>query len=299
MTDICPLCGSPGKEEISSKGNAWLVCGKCGTWILHSSPSEEMYPADYYGGESAKFGGPAGALRSRFHAGRANRLRGICGQNGLSLYDIGCGDGAFLQAARERGFVVRGCEPEQVPRKQAAERLGENIDCEMFADAGSKGWDVITAWQVIEHVSDPRGFVRSIKANLKPGGILALSTVNIDSLQAEIFRANWLHLDPPRHLWCGSLEGLERLLSEEGFVVESRRWNWPEFGPVGFVDSAMNAVGFARDALVHKLKVGFNGFFDPVFWAASVLTPPAIVLAAAEAALGKPSTFEVYLRNTK
>ena len=298
MTDSCPLCGSKAGRTIESKGNAWYICGNCRTWILESSSVTEIYPAEYYGGESAKFGGPAGSLRKRFHFGRAKHLTRFSEARAARLYDIGCGDGAFLEAARQLGFtVISGCEPEQVPRQQAASRLGCSIDAEMFAADAKAQWDVVSAWQVIEHVSDPRGFVRNIKRGLKPGGILALSTVNADSVQARVFGADWLHLDPPRHLWCGSLDSLEGLLREEGFVVEARRWNWLEFGPVGFVDSALNRLGFPRDALVHKLKVGFGGAFDPVFWTAAVLTPPAIVLAAAEAALGRPSTFELYLRN--
>ena len=297
MTGSCPACGSVDESTIEAKGNAWRICGNCQTWTLKSAVSAEVYPSDYYGTESAKFGGPAGALRTHFHSGRSKRLRRMCSESGAKLYDIGCGDGTFLESARQCGFAIRGCEPEQFPRQQAAKRLGCSIDEEIFEAETSNQWDVVSAWQVIEHVPDPRGFVRAIKKGLKPGGVLAVSTVNIDSVQARLFGANWQHLDPPRHLWCGSLGSVERLLSEEGFVVESRRWNWPEFGPVGFVDSAMNAMGFERDTLVHKLKVGFGGAFDPVFWTAAVLTPPAIMLAAAEAMWGKPATFELYLRN--
>ncbi len=218
----------------------------------------------------------------------------MCKSDEAKVYDVGCGDGAFLESALKQGFYARGCEPEQVPRRQAEMRLGCAIDAEMFASGTTHQWDVVTAWQVIEHVPDPRGFVRLVRSRLVPGGLFGVSTVNIDSLQAKIFGANWLHLDPPRHLWCGSLKAVEHLLREEGFTILSRRWNWPEFGPVGFVDSMLNRLGFERDVLVRKLKTGFAGPLDPVFWAASALTPPAAVLAAFEAFLGKPSTFELY-----
>lgn len=249
---------------------------------------------EYYGGETSKFGGAAGTLRVRFHADRVKRLMRIVERSGAALYDIGCGDGAFLDSARRCGFLVRGCEPERVPRQQAAARLGCSIDAEMFSADTSEQWDVVTAWQVIEHVPDPRAFVRAIKKGLKQGGIFAVSTVNIDSWQARVFGSDWLHLDPPRHVWCGGLHGLERLLREEGFLIKARRWNWTEFGPVGFVDSTLNSLGFERDILVHKLKTSFDGPFDGVFWAAAMLTPGAVLLAACEAAVGRPSTFELY-----
>ena len=300
MLNSCVVCGAKAGRHVASRGAQWCICDKCGSWTLCSPSDEKAYPAEYYGSPSAKFRGAAGGARSFFQSARAKKVCQLKAGADAAIYDIGCGDGAFLDVIRRRScFAICGFEPEAVPRTQASSRLGCHVDEELFAGAYADFWDVVTAWQVIEHVADPRALVRAVKKKLKPDGLFALSTVNVDSLQARLFGPEWLHLDPPRHLWCSSLKALENLLSEEGFVVESRCWRWLEFGPVGIVDSILNVAGFPRNELVRKLKVGFDGLIDPVFWGAAVFTPPAIAFAAVEAMVGRSATFELYLRKTQ
>lgn len=300
MLNSCVVCGSKSGRHVASRGAQWCICDKCGSWTLSASSDESVYPAEYYGSPSAKFRGAAGGARTFFHSARAKKVGRLKADAQSALYDIGCGDGAFLDEIRRRsGMAIGGFEPEAVPRAQASARLGCHVDEQLFAGDDVDFWDVVTAWQVIEHVADPRALVRAVKKRLKPDGLFALSTVNVDSLQARLFGPEWLHLDPPRHLWCGSLNALENLLSEEGFVVESRCWRWLEFGPVGVVDSALNIAGFPRNELVRKLKAGFSGALDPVLWGAALLTPPAIAFAAVEAMAGRPATFELYLRKAQ
>ena len=267
--------------------------------MLDAVPEDlcRAYPDEYFGGDAAKFTGLAGWARTHFHRGRAVRIQRML-SGSRSLYDIGCGDGLFLAEAKALGFAVAGCEPEEKPRLQAEQRAGAPVSKEMFAPSAGSAYDAITCWQVIEHVSDPSDLIRQVRAHLRPNGIFALSTVNVDSWQSKLFRSCWLHLDPPRHPWCGSMQRLEKLLENEGFVVERRRSNWTEFGPVGWVCSFMNALGLPRDILLHSLKCGFRGPLDPVFLLGAALTPIGVILAALETLAGRPATFELYCRRS-
>jgi len=93
-----------------------------------------------------------------------------------TLLDIGCGHGHFLNDARERGFSVLGIEPADVPARYAQEVFqlpvmqGEVSHIELEPES----LDVITMWDVIEHVSDPKSVLRHCSRWLKPGGIMAL-----------------------------------------------------------------------------------------------------------------------------
>ena len=294
----CPLCGVPADGgRLSYRPFQWSACSRCQTLVLASGVEDpaSAYSEDYYGGNDAKFSGVAGWIRNHFHRARSLLMAGMLPVRG-SVYDIGCGDGLFLWQAQQRGLAIFGSEPETKPRNQSSLRLRVEVDSATFANEQLDQFDGITCWQVIEHVNDPADLVRRVRAHLKPNGIFAVSTVNVDSWQSKLFRACWLHLDPPRHPWCGYMRRLEKLLENEGFVVERRRSNWTEFGPVGWVCSFMNSLGLPRDILLHKLKCGFRGPLDPVVLLAAALTPVGVVLAALEALAGRPATFELYCR---
>ncbi len=292
----CPICERESEGIIRNSG--WFshfVCGECGTEVLSESRGEPAYPDDYFGSDEEKFRGTAGGIRRHWHEKRSVHLRGVVGPDARSLYDIGCGDGLFLKSASGQGFDIRGLEPMDKAREQAQKKLGCEIDAQPFTSSPADGFDVVTAWQVIEHVEKPGELFDQVYKNLKPGGLFAVSTVNLESWQARLFRTNWLHLDPPRHLWVAGRTRVEDLLVRHGFTIVARRWNHLEFGPVGYVDSLVNLVDPRRDRILKGLKVGFRGPADCLAWfAGALLTAPSLVASALEAAAGYPATFELY-----
>lgn len=260
----------------------------------------EAYPKDYYGGSVAKFSGWAQWLRTYFHRQRVLWVRRKLNRKNGKIYDVGCGDGLFLEEATRFGLRIAGFEPETTPRNQAERRLGQTLDQKLFASLKSEKASAITCWQVIEHLEDPLSFLRACRQNLKEGGLLAISTVNLESLQAKCFGGYWLHLDPPRHLWIGTLRRLIQLVQDSGFRVEKLRYHNLEFGPVGWLDSLINLADTKRDRLLRCLKLGCR---EPADWLAytlsAALTPVAFVLSLVEGALNHPSTFELYARLEK
>lgn len=295
---FCPVCERDTEGRIRNSG--WFshfLCMNCGTEVLSESRGEPAYPDDYFGNDEEKFRGTAGGIRRHWHERRAANLRGVAGRDARSLYDIGCGDGLFLKSASGQGFSIGGLEPLDKAREQAQKKLGCEIDKEPFESSRGEGVDVVTAWQVIEHVEKPGELFETVCKNLKPGGLFAVSTVNLDSWQSRLFGTNWLHLDPPRHLWVAGRMRVEDLLTRHGFTIVSRRWNHLEFGPVGYVDSLVNLVDPRRDRVLKGLKTGFRGPADGVAWlAGALLTAPSLVASAMEAAAGCPATFELYAR---
>lgn len=281
-------------------GHRWSSCRRCDTWVFTSKENAEAYPLDYYGRPTAKFSGWAQSLRARFHRERARLVRKELNRKNERVYDVGCGDGLFLEEASRLGFRVAGFEPESTPRGQAEKRLDKKVDQKLFASLKSEKASAITCWQVIEHLDNPASFLRACRQHLADGGLLTLSTVNRDSLQAKCFGGNWLHLDPPRHLWIGTLQRVTQLVREAGFRVEKVRYRSLEFGPVGWVDSFFNLADRKRDRLLATLKQGCHEPRDWIVYLLSfALAPVASLLSLLEAGLNHPATFEIYARLEK
>jgi SAM-dependent methyltransferase len=81
-------------------------------------------------------------------------------------------------------------------------------------------FDVVTMWDVIEHLHDPFETLLEIRRILKPGGKLIISTPNAYSWDATLFGRYWIGLDFPRHLYVFSSITLGRLLKRANLLPE-------------------------------------------------------------------------------
>lgn len=163
--------------------------------------------------------GLIGPLRDLIIAHMRN-LPGQLPRAGASLLDVGCGNGLYLDLARQAGWQVKGVDfdAQAVASAQARGLDVRAGGLEQVQDlAGS--FDRLTCSHVIEHVHDPRQWLQSMHAMLRPGGTLWLQTPNVDALGHQRFGADWLGLDPPRHLSLLNPQTLCQLLQECGFTV--------------------------------------------------------------------------------
>jgi 2-polyprenyl-3-methyl-5-hydroxy-6-metoxy-1,4-benzoquinol methylase len=138
------------------------------------------------------------------------------------LLDIGCGSGLALQRMAELGWQVRGVDfdPAAV---EIAKKKGLDVSLGMLADQAfpPDSFDAVTMSHVIEHVHDPLSFLRDCRRILKPGGHLVMVTPNTKSWGHQRFGANWMHLDPPRHLQIFDKQSLGGLTTAAGFELVS------------------------------------------------------------------------------
>ncbi|MPZ13255.1 MAG: methyltransferase domain-containing protein [Chloroflexi bacterium] len=140
------------------------------------------------------------------------------------LLDVGSHLGVFVEVARERGWEAHGVEPSLWATERARAR-GLPVTCGTVADlaAGGEPHDVITLWDVIEHLSDPSGELRRLYRLLRPGGVLALSTMDVDAPVARLLGRNWPWY-MLMHLFYFSRDTIRRLVESAGYeVIEVRR----------------------------------------------------------------------------
>lgn len=147
---------------------------------------------------------------------------GFAPARGASVAEIGCGHGSLLTVLRERGYRVHGAElsPSAVAFCQA-----KGLDVRVGKDFGDEkaAYDASVSFQVIEHVLDPRAFVRNLVELARPGGAVVITTESVWTAQYAVERAARLLRGQPgpyrtssEHTFVFEGKHLEALLREEG-----------------------------------------------------------------------------------
>jgi 2-polyprenyl-3-methyl-5-hydroxy-6-metoxy-1,4-benzoquinol methylase len=142
-------------------------------------------------------------------------------QNGTIL-DFGCGVGEFLNVANKHGWITTGVEPSQLARMNADPRVSQNIVPSLeHIPIQSKRFDVITAWHVLEHVSDLNNTIEILKQLLTDNGTIFIAVPNHNSWDARHYKSYWAAYDVPRHLWHFNIHSMTRLLSAHSLTVDN------------------------------------------------------------------------------
>ncbi len=139
--------------------------------------------------------------------------------NGRSLLDVGAYIGIFVETACANGWQAEGVEPSAWAVAQAQARgLPVHQGTQQASILTGREFDVVTMWDVIEHETDPSGELRRAYHLIKPGGWLAVHTMDIDSLTARLMGRRWpWFMD--MHLYYFSQETLSEMIRRNGFDV--------------------------------------------------------------------------------
>jgi len=160
--------------------------------------------------------------------------------NDRRLLDVGCHVGIFVEIAQERGWEAWGVEPSRWAAEEGRKR-GLRIVTGTLAEAAFPVdfFDVVTMWDVIEHLPNPKEELQEVWRVLKPGGLVAIHTINIESLFARLMGHRWPWL-MEMHLYYFSPRTLGAMLEQTGFHVV--HWtNQGRFLRLGYLVSRFQA----------------------------------------------------------
>ncbi len=230
----CALCGADDTEVVFEEedrlhhieGKFRLVrCRQCGLMYINPRPSPEeigrYYPEDYH---AYQVGGRSRWARWDRAYGIRKRCRAVISRasvRGGRILDVGCSTGEFLEAMRAYGWEAYGVEIDQAAAAYARSQRGLEVFTGTLLEAQYPNafFDVVTLWNVLEHLHYPRATLSKIALILRPGGMLVVSVPNPESIEAKLFGRYWAGLDAPRHLYIYSRHVLERMLNLTGFTT--------------------------------------------------------------------------------
>ena len=235
----CNLCGeSRSKLKYQVDGFNIVQCATCRLIYLKNPLSiaaeQELYDDYYkisfsqdYHRNSAEPG-----LRTLWEINdqRVQLIKNLFPEG--RLLDVGSGQGFFLYHARQHGFSVTGVDVSSRAVEFCDQTFHikvhlQNINEDFNFD---EKFDVITMWHILEHVSDPLGFVTRIRRLLSPQGRLIIEVPNINSLKFRLASARhrWIGGNHPRHhKYFFSWKTLRQLLKKAGYdSVEKLNLNY-------------------------------------------------------------------------
>ncbi|MBI2891405.1 MAG: class I SAM-dependent methyltransferase [Nitrospirae bacterium] len=263
MTTDCPLCGSDAwrpimraREYVYPEQTEFQLaqCRPCGHVFTNPRPSPDTMGAYYPTGtwtapsrgnklEDYRIGGLPWREAMRRRAEGIMRHARPPG----TLLDIGCGDGLFLHHMREQGWKVEGVEPGGPAGAYARGTLGLKIHPGSAENVTlpSDRYSVVSLHHSLEHTNDPRRVLCSVRAALRPEGLLHVRVPNFSSLDRRLFGKSWVGLYVPCHLHHFTPGRLVRLVRECGFrVLELRFVSNETLWPFFYSDSLRRALAW-------------------------------------------------------
>lgn len=211
---VCCVCRHEGRPIYDLDPFGVVRCPTCSLVFisprLTSDALQRLYDdVAYFEGDGGVYGcegrfGPAMALQRRWMAGRLALAERELGRPpaGARLLEVGCAYGLFLEQARGRGFEVTGVELSHNAAEQARAQRGLTVHSTHVCNAPLAGpYDVVCAWDTIEHVPDPVEFWARVRSLVADDGVVLFSTPYFSSPPAKLLRERWWTLKPTEHLW--------------------------------------------------------------------------------------------------
>ncbi len=233
LTEIpCPACSceidAGGFEKF---GFRYVHCKDCGTIYASPRPTPEALLRYYAEADSQSFWSEVilkktGEKRVQSItlpalARAENIMKDIVGKEPASVLDVGAANGAFLAEWKNRHpkaeliAVEPGEEPAQKCRDQGM-RVYEAFIEDVAGKDGAQG-DLVTCFEVLEHVQNPLRFARALFDATNPGGVSVVSCLGADGFDIQVLWQDSRSIMPPYHLNFLSRDGMEKVFRQAGF----------------------------------------------------------------------------------
>jgi len=274
----CGLCGSPrARVRFEEPPYRVVQCEACG--LVYVTPRrdearlKELYKVEYWRSPAAKDFGYTDYLKdeSLYRRTYARRFAVVARHRPTPgrVLDVGCAAGFFLSVAKERGWTCTGVEVSPAMAAFARERYGLDVREGTLEEQRLEpaSFDLVTFWDVIEHLPDPLAVLKAARGLLAPGGRLLLETQNVASRFARVMGRRWQHYKHAEHLYHFDPATVRRLLGDAGFdVIENRASLAGKYVSLDFVVERASRVHPIASAVLAPLRaVGRRAVYVNLF----------------------------------
>jgi 2-polyprenyl-3-methyl-5-hydroxy-6-metoxy-1,4-benzoquinol methylase len=211
---ICPSCAFEKCKPLKGfERHHLLKCAHCRLVFSKYVPDDNQLQEHYMQYKRNDYRSPITTSRYRELLDAFEPYRSTS-----KLLDVGCGIGYFLEEAIGKKWKVSGTEltneAVEICRKKGIEmHKGDLKDIEL----AQAGFDVVTSFEVVEHLTNPAEHIKKISLLLRKGGLLYMTTPNFDSINRRLLKDKWNVIEYPEHLCYFNKTSLHHLLIENGF----------------------------------------------------------------------------------
>ncbi|MDR0765089.1 MAG: class I SAM-dependent methyltransferase [Synergistaceae bacterium] len=246
----CPLCGGgetkviyasryPRDYELrdfmkvyrSASDNSLMdqlvQCRDCGLLYVNPLPKGDLILSGYEDAEDPVFVNQNPFRIRTFEKNMTSLMKKFEIPKGVRVLDVGCAGGAFPKAASNLGLLPTGVEPsvwmcDFARRKYGLDIRAGTLEEQAFAE---KSFDIVTFWDVLEHLTQPGDALSASNRVLKDNGLLMLTFPDIGSKLARLMGRKWPFLLSV-HLTYYTRKTIESHLKKMGFLVLHTRAYW-------------------------------------------------------------------------
>jgi SAM-dependent methyltransferase len=228
QVETCPICDSVGQPVGTKVSNFsglefhFQHCETCGyTFVTDPRVDfDKLYDDEYYAGRGADDNVEYLREMTQPETLRVYEWRGVhetvgrlIGDTNVRWLDYGCGLGGLVTYLRKHGVAEAYGFDEGFSAKWMSEHEVPSISREQLPELRGT-FDVVTAIEVIEHVTDPIGLMKEIAALLRPGGLFFLTTGNAEPHQHRFLK--WPYVNPDVHVGYFQPRTLSRVYERVG-----------------------------------------------------------------------------------
>lgn len=222
----CPVCDGTDFSHLFHKaGEPFVRCSGCGLILINPRPTYDHILKTYDAGYSQGYAKKTVTKRRRAKRNVRRIMRFV--PTGRWL-DVGCSAGFIVEAAKNAGYDAFGIDVESWGVEYARNTLGlDNVRKSYLEDLDYPDgyFDVITVYEVIEHVPNLHTFVAALKRLLAPGGIIEIRTPDVGHWRVPRKLETWGPILPSEHLYYFSHKTLDRLLERHGIETKAKGFN--------------------------------------------------------------------------
>ena len=239
---FCPVCDSTNinplltvkDHSVSKKDFVIWQCSNCELRFTQDAPDKDsiapFYQSEDYISHTNTSKGVINQLYQKVRKHTLNQKANLIIRNTKpkgKLLDLGAGIGAFLNTMKQKGWEVKGIEPDPGARQQAKNIFDLDLeDTSALNSFHNQSFDAITLWHVLEHVHDLHDYIEKLKRLLTPDGKIFIAVPNYRAVENSIYKLFWAAYDVPRHLYHFTPSSMEMLMKKHHLQIIHTKPMW-------------------------------------------------------------------------